>query len=138
MVGLCIWGRIAPVVRWGRTLRRATYTPIAFGLVVVSLPLWAAPISIDEFTEPTTAVQHTSNAGAQVQWSDTGLTATLTVGGVRDGSIGCEYYDNISVIRATVGAGSLSVDSTGSSTPSLYLSYDATSGWPGSPAAPEG
>ena len=89
----------------------------------------------DEFSEPTSPVTYQSNGGEQTQWTNTVTSGTLA--GVRDGSIGCEYYPDSSVTRATLDGSTLHIDSTGNSTPSLYLSYDGAAGWPGSPADPE-
>jgi len=93
-----------------------------------ALPAHAEPMSIDEFTAPGTASTVKSTGGSQKPWSDTGLTATDTLGGIRDGSIGCEGV-NTSSVTAIVGAGAISLDATGGSTPSLYLGYDGHSGW---------
>jgi hypothetical protein len=102
-----------------------------FCIAAVCCPLaFCSEIVIDEFTEPSAAT-YFSNKNSQVAWADSGLDTADTIGGVRDGSIGCEYYDNTSNVKTTVGGGEIKVDSTGNSTPSLYLAYDGHSGWGG-------
>lgn len=97
---------------------------------------------IDDFQEPTDSHEIKSNGGKQAQWTDPGNDGSYSddvnvLGGIRDGSLGCESYDNTSSVSGDVGGGTLNVRSAGTSTPSIYLSYDGTRGWEETDLNPE-
>jgi len=100
--------RVGIVVAW-------LVASVAFGEVV-----------IDDFSEG----NRTITSRGQTAWYDTGLNV---LGGVRDGSAGCENSPAGGLTTAKIQDGLFKVYSNKSGAPSIYLSYDQTAGWGGTP-----
>jgi len=111
----------------------------AYALIVVLVALCAhfaraGTIVIDDFScgEGT---HNSGGSGSQNQWTDT-TNGTCTLGAYRDGSVGCEIWEFNGNTMARVKDGVLEIITNDQSSPSVYLSYDDTSGW-GEPPDPE-
>jgi hypothetical protein len=84
----------------------------------------ADSVMIDDFSESATSTK--TSTGNQEEWVDN--TSTVP-GGVRDGSVGCEWSDADGTTRMQIGDGLFKIDTNKKAAPSMYLSYDGTAGW---------
>ncbi len=96
---------------------------------------FAAEIIIDTFASPTSQATYSSSSKTQVQWTDSSSSGDI-LGGVRDGSVGCELSTDNNQSQARVGDGTFAITAQPKAGPSTYLSYDGTEGW-SQPADPE-
>jgi hypothetical protein len=92
-----------------------------FSIMVVAEGM-AATVVIDDFSEGNRNI----TSRGQTAWTDSGLNV---LGGVRDGSAGCENSDTEGLTTANISDGLFSVSTNPKGAPSIYLSYDGTSGW---------
>ncbi len=97
---------------------RTFLTALAMGSMVS-----ADVIIIDDFTEPSS--RNITSRGQQA-WVD--VTGTV-IGGIRDGSAGCESSDADGTTTARISAGIFSILTNKKASPSIYLAYDQTAGW---------
>ncbi|OXU15110.1 PEP-CTERM sorting domain-containing protein [Sedimentisphaera salicampi] len=79
-------------------------------------------VMIDDFSEPG---QNITSKGQQA-WSDTNSNV---LGGVRDGSVGCESSEADGRSTANISNGLFAVTTNHKAAPSIYLSYDGLAGW---------
>ncbi|WP_168433524.1 hypothetical protein [Pontiella sulfatireligans] len=79
---------------------------------------------IDDFSDP--ANQTTTSQGNQTAWED---TTSSVIGGIRDGSVGCESSSSGGTTTAKFANGKLEVYTNKKASPSIYLAYDGTAGW---------
>ena len=83
-----------------------------------------AVVMIDSFTFPATTQTVTSKG----QQSFVNVTDTV-LGGVRDGSVGCESSEADGNTTGKIDGGKYEIYTNKKASPSMYLSYDGTSGW---------
>lgn len=82
-----------------------------------------AVVVIDDFTEGTSSYTST---GQQSAWDNSNINV---LGGIRNGSVGCESSDTDGTTKANIQDGHFEVTTNKKASPSIYLGYDATAGW---------
>lgn len=104
--------------------RSCMLTGMSFTLLMVVAAVSGDTFVIDDFSVPASGSAHTSKG--QAAWYD---TTSSVLGGIRDGSVGCESSELDGTTTAQITGGKFNVKTNKKASPSVYLSYDQTPGW---------
>ena len=107
-----------------RVARELAALGLCAGLLFAGPGALAGMLLLDGFDEPVSGSAHTSKG--QSAWHD---TTDTVMGGIRDGSVGCESSELDGTTTAQISGGLMEVTTNKKASPSVYLSYDRTAGW---------